>query len=87
MNRESISTIEILESGEITVVLASGGKPMYQYIYREAAEVCSDNEKGNCFKAPAPRKWSYSDWYHHIISVVTSGVWVYLLSYLVKQSG
>jgi len=77
MNRESISTIEILESGEITVVLASGGKPMYQYIYREAAEVCWDNER-KCFKAPAPRKWSYSDWYHHIISVVASGLGVSL---------
>jgi len=36
------------------VVLAIGGNPMYQYIYREAAEVYWDNNiKG--FKAPPPR--------------------------------
>ena len=77
MEIEEISKIEILENGEMFVVLASGGKPMYQYIYREAAEVYWDNEvKG--FKAPTPRKWSHSDWFKQIVSVVASGLGVTL---------
>jgi len=73
MNSEEISKIEILKNDEMYVVLASGGKPMYQYIYREAAEVYWDNER-KAFKAPAPKKWSHSDWYHHIVSVAASGL-------------
>jgi hypothetical protein len=77
MEIEEISKIEILENGEMFVVLASGGKPMYQYIYREAAEVYWDNEvKG--FKAPTPRQWSHSDWFKQIVSVVASGLGVTL---------
>jgi hypothetical protein len=77
MEIEEISKIEIQENGEMFVVLASGGKPMYQYIYREAAEVYWDNEvKG--FKAPTPRKWNHSDWFKQIVSVVASGLGVTL---------
>ena len=77
MEIEEISKVEIRENEEIYFVLASGGKPLYQYIYREAAEVYWDNEaKG--FKAPPPRKWSYSQWYHHIVSVAASGLGVTL---------
>ncbi|WP_247663258.1 hypothetical protein [Shewanella sp. MMG014] len=77
MEIESISKVEILENEEMYVVLASGGQPMYQHIYREAAEVYWDNDiKG--FKAPAPRKWSHSDWYHHIVSVAASGLGISL---------
>ncbi len=42
---EKISKIEILEDGGSCVVLESGGSPLYQYVYREAAEVCWDSEK------------------------------------------
>jgi hypothetical protein len=74
---EEISKVEILSNEEMYVVLASGGKPSYQHIYREAAEIYWDNDiKG--FKAPAPRKWSHSDWFHHIVSVVASGLGVSL---------
>ena len=73
MEIEEISKIEILENGEMFLVLASGGKSMYQYIYREAAEVYWDNER-KAFKAPAPRKWSYADWYRHIVAVAASGL-------------
>jgi integron cassette Hfx-like protein len=73
METEEISKIEILENGEMFLVLASGGKPMYQYIYREAAEVYWDNER-KAFKAPAPRKWSHADWYRHIVTVAASGL-------------
>jgi len=39
MDIELISKVEILDNEEMHVVLASGGNSMYQYIYREAAEV------------------------------------------------
>ena len=77
MNNEIISAIEILDNDEMYVVLASGGKPMYQHIYREVAEVYWDNER-KAFKAPAPRKWSHSDWYRQIVSVAASGLSVSL---------
>ncbi len=73
MSIEEVSRVEILENDEMLVVLASGGKPAYQHIYREAAEVYWDNER-KAFKAPAPRKWSHSDWYHHIVRVAASGL-------------
>jgi len=77
METEDISKIEIMESGEMLVVLSSGGKPMYQYIYREAAEIYWDNEvKG--FKAPTPRKWNHSDWFKQIIGVAASGLGINL---------
>ena len=77
MEIEQISKIEILENGEMLIVLASGGMPMYQYIYREAAEVYWDNEvKG--FKAPTPRKWNHSDWFKQIVGIVSSGLGVTL---------
>ncbi len=77
MKIEEISEIEILDNNEMYVVLASGGKPMYQHIYREAAEVYWDNDiKG--FRAPPPRKWSHSDWYHHIVDVAASGLGISL---------
>ena len=77
MDIEIISKVEILDNEEMYVVLASGGKPMYQHIYREAAEVYWDNDKQG-FKAPPPRKWSHSDWYHHIVSVAASGLGISL---------
>lgn len=77
MVAEEISTIEILESGELLILLESGGKPMYQYIYREAAEVRWDNvAKG--FKAPVTRSWSYSDRFMQIVNVIASGLEVNL---------
>ncbi|MBA6254452.1 MULTISPECIES: hypothetical protein [unclassified Colwellia] len=65
---EVIEKVEILENDQLIVVLASGGKPDYQYIYREAAEVNWDDEL-KAFKSPAPREWSHSDWFHHIVKV------------------
>ncbi|MBA6251594.1 hypothetical protein [Colwellia sp. MB3u-55] len=63
-----IEKVEILKNDQLFVVLASGGKPDYQYIYREAAEVNWDDEL-KAFKSPAPREWCHSDWFHHIVKV------------------
>ncbi len=75
---EKISKIEILENGGLCVVLESGGSPLYQYVYREAAEVCWDSEK-SAFRAPAPRAWDQSDWFQHIVNVVAAGLGVTLV--------
>ena len=64
---EVIEKVEILENGQLIVVLASGGKASYQYIYREVAEVSWDDNL-KAFKSPRPREWSYSDWFNHIIT-------------------
>lgn len=77
METEEVSKVEILDNDEMYVVLASGGKPMYQYIYREASEVYWDNDRKG-FKAPSLKKWSHSDWYHHIVSVAASGLGISL---------
>lgn len=73
MDTEEISKIEILENGEMYLVLASGGKPMYQYIYREAGQVYWGNER-KAFKAPTPKNWSHADWYKYIVSMTASGL-------------
>ena len=77
MEIEEISKVEILDNEEMYVVLASGGKPMYQHVYREAAEVYWDNDIRG-FKAPPPIKWTYAEWYHHIASVTSSGLGIKL---------
>jgi len=66
-----------IDNEEMYIVLASDGKPMYQHIYHEAAEVYWNNDiKG--FKAPPPRKWSHSDWDHHIVSIAASDLGISL---------
>ena len=65
---EVIGKVEILENNQLIVVLASGGQPDYQYIYREAAEVNWDDDL-KAFKSHAPSEWSHSDCFHHIIKV------------------
>ncbi|WP_223578576.1 hypothetical protein [Kangiella taiwanensis] len=68
MRPEPISKVEINTQGELCVYLESGGKSMYQHIYRQGRQVCWD-QRLKAFQAPRPRKWSYSDWFSHIISV------------------
>ena len=65
---EVIERVEILENDQLIVVLASGGIPSYQYIYRESAEVYWDSDL-KAFKSPPPRQWTHSDWFHHIVKV------------------
>ena len=65
---EAIERVEILENDQLIVVLEGDGDPSYQYVYREAAEVYWDNDL-KAFTSPAPRNWSHSDWFHHIIKI------------------
>ena len=84
MKTEEIAKVSIRENGEMFLILRSGGKPSYQYIYREAAEVYWDaDEKG--FKAPAPRTWDHHKWFLHIEQLVASSLGVDLL--LTEETG
>ncbi len=65
---ENISEVKVLESGKIILILESGGRASYQHIYREGAGVYWDQDlKG--FKSTEPKKWSYVEWFSHIIWV------------------
>ena len=77
MDSEIINKVEVIESGEILLGLESNGKPMYQYIYREAAGVYWD-ETLHGFKSTELKEWSCSKWFAHIVSVVKSGLGVEL---------
>ena len=67
--QEIISKVEILPSGELILILKSGGEAAYQYIYREAAGVYWDKDlKG--FKSTIPKTKSYKEWFYHILKVV-----------------
>jgi len=71
MDSETINNIELLESGELLLGLEGSGKPMYQYIYREAAGVYWD-ETHHGFKSTELKEWSCSKWFSHIVSIVKS---------------
>lgn len=77
MDRETVNRIEMLDTEELLLGLEGPGKPMYQYIYREAAGVYWDQSKHG-FKSTPIKKWSCSQWYRQIISVVRSGLGVEL---------
>ncbi len=77
MDNEIISRVEVLDTGELLLGLESNGKPMYQYIYREAAGVYWDESKSG-FKSTPMEVMSCSKWYSQIVSVVKSGLGVQL---------
>lgn len=70
MEREIVNTVEAKESGELILILQSGGKPFHQYIYREGVQVCWDDEKKGFQSAVPPREWSYADWFAHTVATV-----------------
>ncbi len=65
---ETISSIELLPSGELLLRLSGPGKPSYQHVYREAAGVYWDPENQG-FKSTELKDWSCSKWYSHIVEV------------------
>jgi hypothetical protein len=73
MDTETISRIEVLDTGELLLGLESKGNGDYQYVYREAAGVYWDADQSG-FKSTPMREWSYSKWFTHIVGVVQSGL-------------
>jgi hypothetical protein len=78
MEHEVINKVEILDTGELLLGLKDQRKPMYQYVYREAAGVYWD-ERRNGFKSTPMKERSCLQWYQHIIEIVCSGLGVELI--------
>lgn len=77
MDHETINRVEVLDTGELLLGLESQGKPIYQYVYREAAGVYWDKNRYG-FKSTPMKKWSCSQWYKQIVDVVRSGLGINL---------
>lgn len=77
MDSETISKIEMLNTGELLLGIVSQGKPTYQYVYREAAGVYWDESRRG-FKSTPIKEWSCSKWFLHIVGVVQTGLGVKL---------
>ena len=71
ISEEQIVKIEALATGELQLVLASGGEHNYQHIYREARGVYWDNEVG-AFRGTERKEWSYAEWFAQIVDVCSS---------------
>ncbi|WP_127347363.1 hypothetical protein [Pseudidiomarina mangrovi] len=69
MDRETVNSIEVLDTGELFLGLEGRGKPMYQHVYREAAGVYWDETRSG-FKSTPMKDWSYSQWYKQIVAIV-----------------
>ena len=62
MTNETIQEIVMNDQNELLLRLIGNGKPMYQYVYREAAGVYWDeNLKG--FKSTPIKEWTVSEWF------------------------
>ncbi|MDU0352845.1 hypothetical protein RS130_01935 [Paraglaciecola aquimarina] len=70
MEREIIKGVHLNDTKELLLMLESGGKSMYQHVYRAAAGVYWDNESGG-FKSTPIAGWSCSRWFSHIITAVS----------------
>ncbi len=77
MDSETINKVEVIDTGELLLSLEGNGKPMYQYIYREAAGIYWD-EKQRGFKSTPLKDRSSTEWYSHIVSVVKTGLGIEL---------
>jgi len=77
MTNETIQEIVVNDQNELLLKLIGNGKPMYQYVYREAAGVYWDeNHKG--FKSTSIKEWTISEWFFHITDIVKSGLGIEL---------
>ena len=77
MHHEIINRVELLDTGELLLGLEGPGKPMYLYVYREAAGVYWD-ETGRGFRSEPMREWSCGRWFAQIVAVVRAGLGVEL---------
>jgi hypothetical protein len=63
MEKDEIKEIGINESEQLYIMPLNQKFP---YMYREAIQVHWDNN-GSFLYSPKPEKWSYLDWFKHII--------------------
>ena len=67
--RELIDRVELLDTGELLIGLASAGNPGYQHVYRAVAGVSWDPSMRG-FRSSPIRLWSVPQWYAHVVSIV-----------------
>ena len=65
---EEIVRVQVLDTNQLQLALRSGGRPEYQYVYREAKGVYWDHEAG-AFKGTPQKEWSFARWFRHILEV------------------
>ena len=66
--RVSVTGIEIDDQGRLLVF---PGEVDYSFIYRSATGVHWDQDR-RALVGPAPKEWSYLDWYKNIVASVRS---------------
>ena len=66
--REEIIKVEVLDTNELQLVLGSGGDASYQYVYCEARGVYWNNAVG-AFRGTERVKWTFAQWFAHIVEV------------------
>jgi hypothetical protein len=79
MDRETITKIEVNDTGELLLSLESNGDPTYQYIYRAASGVYWDQDKYGFKSTPMKKDRSCFQWYNQIISAVKSELGVEMI--------
>ncbi len=77
MTKETIQEIVVNDQNELLIKIIGNGKPMYQYVYREAAGVYWD-ENLKAFKSTPIKEWTVSEWFLQIKEIVKSGLGVEL---------
>lgn len=76
--REEIIKVEVLDTNELQLVLASGGNASYQHVCREARGVYWNDDAG-AFRGTERIKWTLAEWFTHIVDVCAdTGVILYL---------
>ena len=73
MKIEIIKEIVVNDKNELLLKVIGEGKPMYQYVYREAAGVYWD-ENQKAFKSTPLNDWTEFKWFMHIKDIVKSGL-------------
>jgi hypothetical protein len=67
---ELISTVSLTADNRLIITLKSGGKPSYEYIYREAAGVHWYNEISS-FSSTELKEWTIDKWFKHILTITS----------------
>lgn len=78
MDDIEITNVKILPTNELSVTPVSDSNDNFQFIYRAATGV-TWNDDEQCFMSPAPKEWSYFDWYKNIIATVFSEMGINLI--------
>jgi hypothetical protein len=71
MKPVEVSEIRINEFGELFVKPSVNPDNVCRFVYRAAMEVDWD-EESQSFICPAPREWSYLDWYKQVLAAAVS---------------